>query len=87
VNINLHIERLIVEDMNLDAGGKDQLCRAIRHQLLAQLSGPGLAAGITGLADQRIVKGGVISFSDSDRPAVTGQKIGNAIYRGIGSGD
>lgn len=87
VNINLHIERLIVEDMEFDTRGKAQMSRAIKQQLLTQLTERGLLADIKGLADQRFVKGGEISFMDSDQPAATGQKIGEAIFRGIGNGD
>ena len=87
MNINLHIERLIVDDMDLDAGGRDQMGRAVKRQLLAQLNERGLAGGMGGLANQRSVKGGTISFKESDRPATTGQKIGEAIYKGIGNGE
>ena len=87
VNINLHIERLIVEEMNFDGRGKDQLSHAIKRQLLTHLAERGLPANVHDLTHQRSVKGGAISFSDSDRPAITGQKIGSAIYRGIGNGD
>jgi hypothetical protein len=87
VTINLHIERLIIEDMSFDERGKDQLSRAIKRQLLTHLTERGLPANLHGLTHQRSVKGGAISLSDSDRPANTGHKIGSAIYRGIGNGD
>ena len=87
MTINLHIERLVVEDMSFDERGKDQLSRAIKRQLLTNLTERGLPANVHSLTHQRSVKGGAISFSDSDRPAKTGQKIGSAIYLGIGNGD
>ena len=52
VTINLHIERLIVEDMNFDQRGSDQLSRAIKRQLLTQLTERGLPANVHGLTAQ-----------------------------------
>ena len=87
MNINLHIQRLLIENMSFDERGKDQLGRAIKRQLLTHLTEQGLPANVYGLAHHHSVKGGAISFSESDRPANTGQKIGSAIYRGFGNGD
>ena len=86
MKINLHIERLIVEGMSLTAREKDQLSSAIRQQLLGQLTERGLAADLNGLAGQRTVNGGAMSLMDADQPGAIGQKIGTAIYRGIGNG-
>lgn len=86
MTINLHIERLIVEDISFDKHGKDQLSRAIKRQLLTSLSERGLPANVHDLSHQRSVNGGAISLSVSDRPSDTGQKIGSAIYRGIKNG-
>lgn len=87
MNINLHIERLIVTDMQLDARGKVQLGRAIQQRLLAELNERGLVADIAGLAGQRSVQGGSLSYTDSDRPDTIGGRIGSAIFRGIGNDD
>jgi len=83
VTINLHIERLIVEGMSIDQRGKAQLRRAITQQLTAHLAERGLPLGVQSQADLRSLNGETISFTDSDRPSDTGQKIGSAIYRGM----
>ena len=87
MNINLHIDHLIVEAMDFDARGNAQLGRSVKQQLVAQLTERGLLIEVDGLAGQKTVRGGTISVNDSDGPAVAGQKIGKAIYRGIGNGD
>ena len=84
MKINLHIERLIVDGLSLSAREKAELSNALRQQLAGQLSA---ASDLTGLASQRTVNGGTVALRDAEQPGAIGQKIGTAIYRGIGNSD
>jgi len=87
VKISLHIERLILEDMDLDVHGRERLGQAVRQQLVVGLAQQGLASDGHALASQRNLNGGTVSLVDADGPVLAGQKIARAICRGIGNGD
>ena len=87
MKINLHIEHLILEDMDLDVHGRERLGQSVRQQLVVGLAQQGLPSGRPALASQRSLNGGTVSLADSDGPVLAGQKIARAICRGIGNGD
>ncbi|OEY66753.1 hypothetical protein [Marinobacter sp. X15-166B] len=84
MNINLHIERLIVDDVGIQPQQSDALTAAVvaalRQQIVAQGVGPGMLSGESRAA----VSGGSIAMQHSEGVASLGRQIGDAVYRGIG---
>ena len=83
MNINLHIDRLVIDDIGVDPQRLDDLKIAAQSELTHQLQSHGIGPGIQSLNGKRPVDGGQISGSNTQQPKNIGQQIGKAIYRGI----
>jgi len=83
MNINLHIDRLVIDDIGFDPRRLDDLKIAVQSELKRQLQSHGIGPGIQSLDGKRPVDGGQIAGSKSLQPKNFGQQIGKAIYRGI----
>ncbi|RCJ29424.1 hypothetical protein A6770_22090 [Nostoc minutum NIES-26] len=84
MNINLHIERLILDGVNISPSQRTLLQAAVEAELtrlLAQGLAPGLLQGDTIPS----VTTGNVQITTSSNPTVMGQQIAQAVYRGIGS--
>ncbi|MDT8321047.1 MAG: hypothetical protein RQ826_11030 [Xanthomonadales bacterium] len=82
--INLHIDRLVVDDPGCGAGSRRQLAHAVREQL-ARLLAPGeLRPQLRTSAEHRRLTGGTFTLGSADGAATMGQGIARAVYEGIG---
>lgn len=84
MNINLHIERLIVDDFDIQPQQKDELKAAVVAALRLQLVAQGVGFGAPSGACRSSVSGGSIAIDNSEGLGDLGQQIGNAVYQGIG---
>lgn len=84
MNVNLHIDRLVLEGIDLDHAQRPLLQAALEAELgrlLAQGGvGPGLAAGGAVPA----IKAGGFETSGESNPVQLGRQIAGAVYGGIG---
>lgn len=84
-NIDLHIERLVLDGLDLDAHNGAMLGAAIEAELARLLAEGGLQGELmVGGAIDR-VRGASISLPPAGDPATWGRHIAGAVYRGIGT--
>ena len=83
MNINLHIERIVINDSGIDPHRLDELKSAIQSELTRQLQTRGLGSTLLKNQKRKAVDGGLISGSSTLGPKSFGQQIGGAIFRGI----
>jgi len=84
VNINLHIERLVLEGLNIGLGHGALLRQAVEAELSRLFSEGGLALGIKLGGALPNIRAGSIELNDNDSPSRLGQEIARSVYSGIG---
>ena len=84
MNFNLHIERIILTDLNLDSQQKDEFKAAIELALQDQFKSHGAGSIMQSSTNLSSIKGDSISVNTACKAENFGQQIGNAIFRGIG---
>lgn len=83
MNINLHIERLIVEETLSESGQQSALQRAVTSELSRLLSTERSGPGLKSLASTRTIVTGPISLQENSEPAFLGPQIAGAVFRGL----
>jgi hypothetical protein len=81
-NIELHIERLIVEGIPLSGGTPRLLQAAVESELTRLLGEGGLASHLAGALPR--LAGPAIQLSGSNGPTELGRQIADSVYRAIG---
>lgn len=84
MNINLHIDRLVLDGVSVEPHQRAELKAAVETQLGHLLVSNGIGSGVQSSNHFRAVSGGLISIENIHMPISFGQQIGDAIYRGIG---
>jgi hypothetical protein len=85
VNINLHIERLILEGLPVARHEAPQVRAAVEAELSRLLTLHGLDAGLLSGGSFARVEAGAISLPhDGSNPAQLGTRIAHAVYGGFG---
>jgi hypothetical protein len=84
MNINLHIERLVLDGISLTLQQRASLKAAVVAEIKRQLANQGIGYAMQSDSHRRSVRGGSISIDNLHKPASIGKQIGNAVYRGIG---
>jgi hypothetical protein len=84
MNINLHIERLILDGIPLGPGQRPLLQAAMEAELARLLASGGLCEGLQSGGAFYNVRTAGIQLADDRNPASMGEKIAGAVYRGIG---
>jgi len=84
VNINLHIERLIVDDLGIQPQQRDELKAAVAAAIRRQIVSQGIGSTMQAETSRSSVSGG--SFSIENNPSIEslGQQIAQSVYGGIG---
>lgn len=83
MNINLHIERLVLDGVNIAPHQRLLLREALQAELTRLLSTGGLSEGLTrGITLPKISANGVQLTSND--PTQLGQQIAQSVYGGIG---
>jgi hypothetical protein len=84
VNIQLHIERLILEGLPLEPGQRQALQAAIESELTRLLTDGGLAASFTNGSALPHLRTGDLHLTTPMEPAHLGGQIAHAVYGGLG---
>ena len=83
MNINLHIERLVLDGVDIAPGQQHVLQASITTELTRLLTDRGLAPSFAqGIALPRLSTSGMQLTSNN--PTQIGQQIAQSVYRGIG---
>jgi hypothetical protein len=85
MNIELHIERLIVEGLPIAYGQRALLQAAVEIELARLLAQGGLAEGLAGGVMVPSLPAGAIQLDGVGDPASLGGRIARAVYGSIGS--
>jgi hypothetical protein len=84
MNVNLHIERLILEGVEGMALNEKVLQTAVIEELTRLLAGGGLHPDLTGGGAKRSIRGEAFKLPAEGRADALGQHIAQAVYGGIG---
>ncbi len=85
MNINLHIERLILDGLQLERGQNMLLQTAIEAELTRLLTEQGLSSGLQSGGVLRNLEAGPMQLSPGSSPAELGIQIAQSVYSGIGN--
>jgi hypothetical protein len=84
VNIILHIERLVLDGINIGPDQRPLLHASVEAELLRLLTDGGLSPGLAqGTALQRMSTS-AIQLTGGNNPTQLGQQIARSVYGGIG---
>ena len=84
MHIVLHIDRLVLDGVHLDAGEHRALRRAITDRLSEMVVQQGLAPSLLGSGAVPTVSGATITLEPGASGARLGGQIAGAVYSGIG---
>lgn len=84
MTINLHIERLILEGINMSPGQPQLLQASVEAELARLLAGGGLASQLTGGGALPCIACPALQLNGGNAPAELGRRIAGAVYGGIG---
>lgn len=84
MNVNLHIERLILEGIPLATRERGVLETAVTTELTRLISESGLPAGLPASGIVPSIPAGAIQLGSEHNPARLGQQIARAVYGGNG---
>ena len=84
MNINLHIERLVLDGVAVEVHQQTKLKAAVVSELGRLLASNGIAPNMQSGNSIRAVDGGLISISTNRSPLELGQEIARAVYGGVG---
>lgn len=83
MNINLHIERLVLDGINISPGQRDLLQASVITELTQLLNNAGLAGNLVeGVSLPRLSASSIQLTGKS--PTQLGQQIAQSVYGGIG---
>jgi hypothetical protein len=84
MNVNLHIERLILEGIPLSTRERGVLATAVTTELTRLITEGGLPAGMPAGGIVPSIPAGAIQLGADNSPARLGQQIAQAVYGGNG---
>jgi hypothetical protein len=84
-NIAVHIERLVLDGVDLHARNGDLLGATVEAELARMLAEGGLQGELMAGGATYRVAGGTISLPATGDPATWGRHIAGAVYNGIGA--
>ena len=85
MNIQIHIERLVLDGLPVTAAQALHVRAAVERELSQMLARNGLGLEVRSGGATPAVHGGTIQFSDQTRPANLGKQIAAAVYGSIGT--
>jgi hypothetical protein len=84
MNINLHIERLVLDGLPLERGQEPLLRAAVQAELARLITADGLSSALTSGGATPRLQAGQISLSRDSSSRQLGQQIARAVYGGLG---
>jgi len=85
MNINVNIERLVLEGVSVPPNQRPLLQAAVEAELARLLMAEGLGSGLRSGSVVPRVPAGTIKLSSEGNPAQLGQQIAQAVYGGMGA--
>jgi hypothetical protein len=85
MNINVHIEQVILDGLPVTRGQAPLIQTAIEGELGRMLSTSGLSSEVMGGFAVPSVKSSGIQLTNQNEPRSLGKQIAGAVYRGIGN--
>jgi hypothetical protein len=85
MNINLHIEQLVLDGVSVPPNQRPLLQAAVEAELTRLLTAEGLGLGLRSGGAVPRLSAGTIQLSSEGNPTQLGQQIARAVYGGIGS--
>lgn len=83
MNINLHIERLVLDGLAVEPQQQAALKAALEAELAGSLAQNGIASSLQGGGSFAAVQAAAINVGERNEPARLGQQIAQAVYGGI----
>lgn len=83
MNINLHIERLVLTNVDVQEHQRCDLKAAVESTLKQQLVSHGIGSIAQSNNYRQSGRRPTVSIAIDHKPTSLGQQIGNAVYRGI----
>jgi len=84
LNVNLHIERLVLEGIDLDHTQRPVLQAAVEAELGRLLSEGGVNGDLAGGGAVPAVRAGGFEMNGEGNPGQLGRQIAGTVYGGIG---
>ncbi len=84
MNINLHIERLILDGVSIEPGHSALLQTAIETEVVRLLTQNGIAPNLQNGGAMPSVRADAIQLTTPNSPTQLGRQIGGSIYGSIG---
>jgi hypothetical protein len=84
MNVNIHIERLILDGVHVPYAQRPALQAAVEAELTRLISEGGLTPGLQSGGAYPRVPGGSIQLPQDGNHAALGSQIARAVYGGIG---
>ena len=85
MNIELHIERLILDGLQVEARHRGDLKAAIEAELTRLLASAGVRSDLLSGGPVRSLGGGEVSVTNQTTPSQLGSHIAEAVHNGIGA--
>jgi hypothetical protein len=85
MNIRVHIERLILDGLNVEAGDGAGVQAAVEAELEQLVTAGGLAPGLMKDAHLHSVNGGSLRVSRGQSATALGGEIARSVYGGVGA--
>lgn len=86
MNVRLHIDRLVIEGLDVPYASRDALQAAVERELSRLIARDGIARQWTAGAAVPSVRAPEIATASTARPAQLGAAIAGAVHGGIGGG-
>jgi hypothetical protein len=84
MNINLHIERLVLDGLPLEQRQGPQLQAAVERELTRLLSGTSSTGAFVSSSSLATINAGAIHLAENASPLGLGKQIATALHGGIG---
>ena len=84
MNINLHIESLVLDGVSMEPHQQARLKTAVASELGRLLASNGIAPNNLSENELRTVDGGSFTIGANRSPRELGKKIARAVYGGVG---
>jgi hypothetical protein len=84
MNVRLHIDRLVLEGIDLRSADRSQLQGAIEQELARLIGEHGLAPQLASGGALPSVRAPQIAFAPDAKPAQLGSAIAGAVFGGVG---
>jgi hypothetical protein len=84
MNVRLHIDRLVLDGLDVRAGDRPRIAAAVQAELARLVAAGGISPELTGGIALPSVRVPEIAIAPGAKPAQLGAAIAGAVYGGVG---